>query len=138
MSGKYKEFGSKLRKYREKKGYSIKQLAQILNKSPGTINNWELGGQLPSTQCIITCIEKLEIDTNDLFSAYLKSENQLFLKLLSNLKKIKMSKNPDHWNVVKLVIQLAMEVIEDEKKGTFKHPQQGAEGGEISDREESA
>lgn len=55
-----------LRKYRTKKGYTQKQIAEILEVVPSCVAQWESGARRPNIVMLKKLAEVLECTTDDL------------------------------------------------------------------------
>jgi transcriptional regulator with XRE-family HTH domain len=58
--------GNNIKKYRELKGYTQKQLAEIVGKSKNVISNWENGLNKPDPATIEILLGALDVDANTL------------------------------------------------------------------------
>ncbi|MBR1486151.1 MAG: response regulator [Synergistaceae bacterium] len=67
-------FAKKLRKLREEKGLSQKQLGQQVFVTHSTVARWENASRLPDAAMIIRLAECLETDVNNLFQLAAQSE----------------------------------------------------------------
>ena len=66
--GDYMTFGAKLRQARQKKGYTQKQLAQLIDAKHNSISNWENDQNKPDPDMIEIICGVLEIKPNYLFN----------------------------------------------------------------------
>ncbi|MBR1476341.1 MAG: helix-turn-helix domain-containing protein [Lachnospiraceae bacterium] len=67
-------FGENLRKLREKKGLSQKQLGKQMFVNPSTIANWECGRRLPDAVMVLRLAKCLGVDANTLLQLVAQSE----------------------------------------------------------------
>ena len=67
-------FARTLRKLREERGFSQKQLAQKLYVNRSTVTHWENAIRLPDATMILRLAECLEVDINSLFQLTAKSD----------------------------------------------------------------
>ena len=67
-------FAENLRKLREEKGLSQKQLGKQMFVNPSTIANWESGRRLPDAVMILRLARCLGVDTNTLLHQVAQSE----------------------------------------------------------------
>ncbi|MSR60082.1 MAG: XRE family transcriptional regulator [Planctomycetaceae bacterium] len=67
--------GIAVRGIREKRGFSVRQFAAMLGKTPGYISRIEVRGEIPSPELLLRIAELLEADPNDLLR--LAKESQL-------------------------------------------------------------
>ena len=67
-------FARTLRKLREERGFSQKQLAQKLYVNRSTVTHWENAIRLPDATMILRLAECLEVDINSLFQLAAKSD----------------------------------------------------------------
>ncbi len=70
---KYK-IGNKIRKFREERGLSQKQLAEMINVSNSRISNWEQGINRPDADIIADICGALEVSPSELLGVHLASE----------------------------------------------------------------
>lgn len=68
-------FGAAIRNLRNKKGFSVRRLALIVEKSPGYISQIEARGEIPSPILICKLAESLDGDVEDLLR--LAKESQI-------------------------------------------------------------
>ncbi len=68
------EIGSRIRKYREERGLSQKQLAQLINVSNSRISNWEQGINRPDADIIADICRALNVSPSELMGIYLESD----------------------------------------------------------------
>lgn len=55
------------RKYREEKGYTVRELAQKTFLAPSTISNWENHRKVPNLDCLIIISRALGVEPNMLY-----------------------------------------------------------------------
>ena len=67
-------FAETLRKLREEKGLSQKQLGELLFVNHSTIARWENASRLPDTTMIVRLAKCLQVDVNELFRLANESE----------------------------------------------------------------
>ena len=70
----YNMFGENLRKLREEKGLSQKQLGKQMFVNPSTIANWESGRRLPDAVMVLRLSKCLGVDANTLLQLEAQSE----------------------------------------------------------------
>ncbi len=70
---------------RKKKGYTQKQLSEILNISDKTISKWETGRGFPEISLLIPLCETLDINVNELLSGERISEESYKKKAEENM-----------------------------------------------------
>ena len=87
--------GKNIKKYRKEKGYTQKQLAELLGKAEITIRRYEACYMMPTVQGIDDICKVLEISKGDIFM---------------NEEKKEMVNHPSHYNMGKYE---AIDVIED-------------------------
>jgi len=83
--------GNNIKKYRELKGLTQKQLADAIGKSKNVISNWENGLNKPDADTIENLLWVLDVDANTLLGwdnpeQIKKDAEELADKLLSNPK----------------------------------------------------
>ena len=61
-----RDIGKNIRYYREKKGYSQEQLAQLLFVTRQTVSNYETGRSRPDVKTLVKLAGLLDIDVTDL------------------------------------------------------------------------
>ncbi len=76
---KYK-FGSKIRKIREKKNFTLKDVADKLNVSESLISQIERDKISPAIDTLLKIIEVLDIDLDYIFSDFKKERNVILVK----------------------------------------------------------
>ena len=57
-------------KYREKMGYSQKELAKKLGVTPSRISNWEQGANCPTIDILFEVCKILQVSINDIYGVY--------------------------------------------------------------------
>lgn len=57
-------------KYREKMGYSQKELAKQLGVTPSRISNWEQGANCPTIDILFEVCKILHVSINDIYGVY--------------------------------------------------------------------
>lgn len=67
--------GSTIRGIRERRGYSVRQFAAMLGKTPGYVSRIEARGEQPSPELLLRIAELLETDAAELLR--LAKETQL-------------------------------------------------------------
>jgi len=60
------EVGAKIKEYREKKGLSQKELAQLMGLGNTRVSNWELGISRPDVNMLSLLCKALDVSTDDL------------------------------------------------------------------------
>ena len=88
--------GKNIKKYRKEKGYTQKQLAELLGKAEITIRRYEACYMMPTIQGIEDICKVLEISKGDIF--------------MNEKDKKEMVNHPSHYNMGKYE---AIDVIED-------------------------
>ena len=68
------EIGSRIRKYREGRGLSQKQLAQLIGVSNSRVSNWEQGLNRPDADIIATICRALQVSPTDLLDVRLSPD----------------------------------------------------------------
>ncbi len=111
-----KIFGDNLRSKRREKYKNAGHFAKASGIGRSAYYNYETGKAFPDLTTLKKISETLDCSFDELFKPFLREEKQIFVNLLSDLKKIKASKNPDHWHVVNVIIQMAIQIMEDEKR----------------------
>ncbi|MBQ6972941.1 MAG: helix-turn-helix domain-containing protein [Synergistaceae bacterium] len=81
-------FGSTLRKLREERGLSQRQLGQKLYVNPSTVARWENANRLPDAMMILRIAQCLGADLNDLFQLAAQSEESPNVILVDDSKVI--------------------------------------------------
>ena len=77
-----------LRKLREKRGYSQKQLGDLLFVNHSTVARWESGSRLPDATMITRLSKVLDVDVNTLLSAAVVSDESPNVILVDDSKVI--------------------------------------------------
>lgn len=70
------EIGSRIRKYREKKGISQKELAQMLGIKNNRVSNWEQGLNRPDADILTKLCYVLDVSPSELLGVQL-TDNEL-------------------------------------------------------------
>jgi len=84
-----KAFGTRLKEARENSQFSIKELAKILKKDPGTLRNYESGNYLPSIKTLIEIIELLKVNPDYLFAPLIEMDiDDELNKIIEKVKRI--------------------------------------------------
>ena len=73
---------------RKRKGYTQKQLAEILGISDKTISKWERGNGFPEVSLLLPLCEELDVTVNELLTGERVSEEEVTVKLLGGDLKI--------------------------------------------------
>lgn len=81
-------FAKTLRKLREEKGLTQKQLGQMLFVNHSTITRWENASRLPDVTMMSRIAECLGVDTNDLFQLAAQSEDNPNVIMVDDCKTI--------------------------------------------------
>lgn len=68
------EIGSRIRKYREERGFSQKELAEMLGVSNSRVSNWEQGINRPDANILAELCRALKVSPSDLLAVYLSEE----------------------------------------------------------------
>ena len=79
------DFAKNLRKFRKRKGYSQKKLAETLHYGYTAIANYESGRNEPSFDDLLRLAQILDVTLDELIGTELKSEEK---QLLSAFKKL--------------------------------------------------
>ena len=58
--------GNNIKKYREEKGYTRKQFAELIDKTYNTLRNYECGNIVPSPYALTVMAITLEISVQDI------------------------------------------------------------------------
>ena len=69
-------FAQKIRELRNKKGWSVYDLAAELNKTAGYISKIEARGEIPSPEMISRLADTLKVDAKQLFELAKKDKQQ--------------------------------------------------------------
>lgn len=85
-------FAKRIRQLREKKGYSMNQLARELNITKSRINMWENNGTIPRMDVLINIANFFNVTTDYLLGnendIELSTDNQKLRSLQRNLSKL--------------------------------------------------
>lgn len=68
------EIGARIRKYREEKGLSQKQLADMINVSNARVSNWEQGINRPDADILADICRALNVSPSELLNVHLVGE----------------------------------------------------------------
>lgn len=69
-----KNISKNIVKYREKAGFSQKELAQKLNTTSSRVSNWEQGSNCPTIDILFEVCKALGVSINDIYGVYPDSE----------------------------------------------------------------
>lgn len=69
------EIGSRIRKYREKKGISQTELAQMLGIKNNRVSNWEQGLNRPDADILAKLCYLLDVPPSDLLGVHLSDDH---------------------------------------------------------------
>ncbi|MDE6220840.1 MAG: helix-turn-helix domain-containing protein [Lachnospiraceae bacterium] len=72
-----KNISKNITKYREKAGFSQRELAQQLGITPSRISNWEQGANCPTIDILFEVCKTLHVSINDIYGVYPDSEMML-------------------------------------------------------------
>ena len=68
------EIGARIRKYREDRGYSQKELAELIGVSNSRISNWEQGVNHPDADILVDLCKTLNVSPSELLDVHLKDD----------------------------------------------------------------
>lgn len=69
-------FAHKIRELRSKRGWSVYDLAERIDKSPGYVSKIEARGEIPSPDMIIKLADTLGVDAEELFEIAKKEKGE--------------------------------------------------------------
>lgn len=69
------EIGSRIRKYREMRGLSQKQLAAMIGVSNSRVSNWEQGINRPDANILAAICNVLDVSPSDMLDIRTSSDN---------------------------------------------------------------
>ena len=69
------EIGSRIRKFREERGMSQKQLADILKVSNSRVSNWEQGINRPDADILADVCRTLKVSPSELLDVHLSEDD---------------------------------------------------------------
>ncbi len=69
------EIGSRIRKFREERGMSQKQLADMLNVSNSRVSNWEQGINRPDADILADMCRALKVSPSELLDVHLSEDD---------------------------------------------------------------
>lgn len=72
-----KNISKNITKYREKAGFSQRELALQLGITPSRISNWEQGANCPTIDILFEVCRVLHVSINDIYGVYPDSEMML-------------------------------------------------------------
>ena len=61
-----KNIGENIKKYREEKGYTRKQFAELIDRSYNTLRNYECGNMVPSSYALTVMAITLGVSVQDI------------------------------------------------------------------------
>ena len=68
------EIGTRIRKFREDRGYSQIELAQLIGVSNSRVSNWEQGINRPDADILVDLCKTLNVSPSDLLDVHLKDD----------------------------------------------------------------
>lgn len=68
------EIGNRIKKYREEKGLTQKELSELINVSNSRISNWEQGINRPDADIIADICRALQVSPSELLDIHLSSD----------------------------------------------------------------
>ena len=68
------EIGSRIRKFREDRGYSQIELAQLIGVSNSRVSNWEQGINRPDADILVDLCKTLNVSPSELLDVHLKDD----------------------------------------------------------------
>lgn len=68
------QIGSKIRQYRETKGMSQKQLADLIGVSNSRVSNWEQGVNRPDVDLLVSICKALDVSPSALLDIHLSTD----------------------------------------------------------------
>ena len=69
------EIGTRIRKYREDRGLSQKELAQLIDVSNSRVSNWEQGINRPDADILAAICTALNVSPSELLDVRLSADN---------------------------------------------------------------
>lgn len=68
------EIGARIRKFREDRGYSQIELAQLIGVSNSRVSNWEQGVNRPDADILVDLCKTLNVSPSELLDVHLKDD----------------------------------------------------------------
>ena len=68
------EIGARIRKFREDRGYSQIELAELIGVSNSRISNWEQGINRPDADILVDLCKTLNVSPSELLDVHLKDD----------------------------------------------------------------
>lgn len=68
------EIGARIRKFREDRGYSQIELAQLIGVSNSRVSNWEQGINRPDADILVDLCKTLNVSPSGLLDVHLKDD----------------------------------------------------------------
>ena len=68
------EIGARTRKFREDRGYSQIELAQLIGVSNSRVSNWEQGINRPDADILVDLCKTLNVSPSELLDVHLKDD----------------------------------------------------------------
>ena len=68
------EIGARIRKFREDRGYSQIELAQLIGVSNSRVSNWEQGINRPDADILVDLWKTLNVSPSELLDVHLKDD----------------------------------------------------------------
>lgn len=69
------EIGARIRKYRELRGFSQKELADRIGLSNSRVSNWEQGINRPNADIISDLCKALDVSPSELLDVHISTDN---------------------------------------------------------------
>lgn len=105
----YTLFGDNLKKLREEKGLSQKELSEILNLSPSTISMYENGQREPDYNALLGISDFFCIDVSDLLNPHKNQEpDWIQTNILEIKKRIKKMRKANHYTLAEIAEMLCV------------------------------
>ena len=68
------EIGARIRKFREDRGYSQIELAQLIGVSNSRVSNWEQGINRPDADILVDLCKTLNVSPSELLDVHVKDD----------------------------------------------------------------
>ena len=109
-----KELGEKIKRVRKNKGITQEQLAEMIDISPRSLSNIEVGGCFVKSETLEKIIEALNITTEELFAnEHIKSNIELLKEIDIYLNKVKNPHSRSNRNTKMLKFLFGCHIMKD-------------------------
>ncbi|PWL97085.1 MAG: hypothetical protein DBY09_06530 [Selenomonadales bacterium] len=101
------EIGARIRKFREQRGLSQKEFAQLIGMSNARVSNWEQGLNRPDVDILSSICNVLGVEPNELLDIHIKDGERSQERGLSREEELVIAqyrKKPEMQHAVRLLL----------------------------------